>query len=49
MTVTSRYRHGGRSWKDSPRAKAIVATISLLLGVGLIVVLIFALRAGALS
>jgi hypothetical protein len=52
MTITSRYRHGRRSWKDSPRAKTIAATISLLLGVGLIIVLVFAflsMRAGALS
>ncbi|MGA7805836.1 MAG: hypothetical protein WCB02_14610 [Bradyrhizobium sp.] len=33
MTAKS---HGGRSWKDDPKAKAIAATISLLLIVGLI-------------
>ena len=35
--------HGRRSWKDSPTAKAIAATISLLLIAGLIAVLAFAL------
>ena len=40
MSATS---HGRRSWKDSPTAKAIVATISLLLIAGLIAVLAFAL------
>jgi hypothetical protein len=35
--------HGFRSWKDSPKAKAIAATISLLLIAGLIAVLAFAL------
>ena len=38
MTATSR-----RSWKDNPKAKAIAATISLLLIAGLIAVLAFAL------
>jgi len=33
MTATN---HGRRSWKDSPRAKTIAATISLLLIAGLI-------------
>jgi hypothetical protein len=36
-------RYGRRSWKDSPKAKAIAATISLLLIAGLIAVLAFAL------
>jgi hypothetical protein len=40
MSATS---HGRRSWKDSPTAKAIAATISLLLIAGLIAVLAFAL------
>ena len=40
MTATGR---GRRSWKDSPKAKTIAATISLLLIAGLIVVLAFAL------
>jgi len=40
VTATS---HGRRSWKDSPKAKTIAATISLLLIAGLIVVLTFAL------
>jgi hypothetical protein len=40
MSATS---HGRRSWKDSPTAKAIAATISLLLITGLIAVLAFAL------
>jgi hypothetical protein len=35
--------HGRRSWKDSPKAKTIAATISLLLIAGLIAVLAFAL------
>jgi hypothetical protein len=43
MTVTSQNRHGRQSWKDSPRAKMIAGTISLLLGVGLIVALVFAI------
>jgi hypothetical protein len=40
MSATS---HGRRTWKDSPKAKAIAATISLLLIAGLIAVLTFAL------
>jgi len=40
MRATSQ---GRRSWKDSPTAKAIAATISLLLIAGLIAVLAFAL------
>jgi hypothetical protein len=40
MSATS---HRRRSWKDSPTAKAIAATTSLLLIVGLIAVLAFAL------
>jgi hypothetical protein len=40
MIATS---HGRRSWKDSPTAKAIAATISLLLIADLIAVLAFAL------
>jgi hypothetical protein len=40
MSATS---HRRRSWKDSPAAKAIAATISLLLMAGLIAVLAFAL------
>jgi hypothetical protein len=39
MSTTS---HGRRSWKDSPTAKAIAATISLLLIAGLIAVLVLA-------
>jgi hypothetical protein len=35
--------HGRRSWKDSPKAKAIAATISLLLIASLIAVLALAL------
>jgi len=35
MIATS---HGRRSWKDSPTAKAIAATISLLLITGLIAI-----------
>jgi hypothetical protein len=38
MTATSR-----RSWKDNPKAKAIAATISLLLIAGMIAVLAYAL------
>jgi hypothetical protein len=52
MVVTNRYRHPRRSWKDSPGAKTIAATLSLLLGVGLIIVLAFAfstMRLGAPS
>ena len=51
MVVTRRYRHRRRSWKDSSGAKTIAATLSLLLGVGLIV-LVFAfssMRLGAPS
>jgi hypothetical protein len=40
MSATS---HGRRSWKDRSTAKAIAATISLLLIAGLIAVLAFAL------
>jgi hypothetical protein len=40
MLATS---HRRRSWKDSPTAKAIAATISLLLIAGLIAVPAFAL------
>jgi len=40
MSATS---HGRRSWKDNPTAKAIAATISLLLIASLIAVLAFAL------
>jgi hypothetical protein len=36
MTATS---HGRRSWKDSPKAKSIAATLSLLLIAGLIAML----------
>jgi hypothetical protein len=36
MTAIS---HGRRSWKDSPKAKRIAATISLLLIAGLIAML----------
>jgi len=36
MITTS---HGRRSWKDSPKAKTIAATISLLLIAGLIAML----------
>jgi hypothetical protein len=36
MTATS---HGRRSWKDSPKAKRIAATISLLLIAGVMVML----------
>jgi hypothetical protein len=36
MTATS---HGRGSWKDSPKAKRIAATISLLLIAGLIAML----------
>jgi hypothetical protein len=39
MTATN---HGRRSWKDSPKAKRIAATISLLLIAGLIAMLALA-------
>jgi hypothetical protein len=39
MTTTS---HGRRSWKDSPKAKRIAATISLWLIAGLIAMLVVA-------
>jgi hypothetical protein len=39
MTAIS---HGRRSWKDSPKAKRIAATISLLLIAGLIAMLVIA-------
>lgn len=42
MTVTPQHRRGRQSWKDSPKAKTIAGTISLLLGVGWIVMLVFA-------
>jgi hypothetical protein len=40
MTATS---HGRRSWKDSPKAKRIAATISLLSIAGLIAMLAVAI------
>jgi hypothetical protein len=52
MVVTRQYRHGRRSWKDGPGAKTIAATISVLLGVGLIIVLavsFLSMRPGAPS
>ena len=42
MTVTAQHRRGRQSWKDSPKAKTIAGTISLLLCVGWIVMLVFA-------
>jgi hypothetical protein len=42
MTVTAQHRRGRQSWKDGPKAKTIAGTISLLLCVGWIVMLVFA-------